>query len=335
MRVSVIVPVYDDAANIAECVRTLVRTLQGVAPDAELIVVDDGSTDDSAAVAARAGARVVRQARNAGAAAARNAGAQAAGGEILVFVDADVVAAPDAVARLVGTLDADPALAAVFGSYDDTPRAPGLVSQYRNLLHHFVHQHGAAEASTFWAGLGAVRRSAFDLVGGFDPRVYGIEDIELGYRLRANGFRIRLDARIQGTHLKRWTLASVLRTDAFMRALPWSRLLVAGRAPLDHLNVTMSQRASVVLVLLAVAAAPLAVLVPGFAIVAAALLVAVVALNRGLLVFFARKRGLAFAVATIPLVLLYYVESGLAYAWARVERSSGRASTEPSPREVP
>ena len=320
MRASVIVPVYDDAANVAECVRALTI----VAPDAELIVVDDGSTDDSAAVAARAGARVVRQASNAGAAAARNAGARAAAGEILVFVDADVVAAPDAVARLVAILHADPDVAAVFGSYDDRPRAPGLVSQYRNLLHHFVHQHGAHDASTFWAGLGAVRRTAFDLVGGFDPRVRGIEDIELGYRLRAKGFRIRLDPRIQGTHLKRWTLGSVLRTDAFMRALPWSRLLVAGRAPLDHLNVTTSQRASAALVLLAVAAAALAALVPGLGTVSAALLLAVVALNRRLFAFFARVRGPAFAVATVPLVLLYYVESGLAYAWAWLERRLGR-----------
>jgi glycosyltransferase involved in cell wall biosynthesis len=316
MRVSVIVPVYDDATNIDESV----RVLKVAAADAELIVVDDGSTDDSAAVAERAGARVVRQPRNAGASAARNAGVQAAAGDILVFVDADVVAARDAVSRLVGVLDAEPDVAAVFGSYDDTPRAPDLVSQYRNLLHHFVHQHGAGDASTFWAGLGAVRRTAFDAVGGFDPRVRGIEDIELGYRLRAKGFRIRLDPRIQGTHLKRWTLASVLRTDAFMRALPWARLLVAGRAPLDHLNVDTRQRASVALMLLAVATAPLGLLVPGFAIGSAAALVAVIALNRRLFAFFARTRGLAFAVATVPLVFLYYVESGLAYGWAWLER---------------
>jgi glycosyltransferase involved in cell wall biosynthesis len=320
MRVSVIVPVYEDAGNIAECV----RTLKAGAPDAELIVVDDGSSDDSAAVAARAGAHVVRQTRNTGAAAARNAGVQAAAGDVLVFVDADVAAARDAVARLVGVLDADPEVAAVFGSYDDAPRAPGLVSQYRNLLHHFVHQHGAADASTFWAGLGAVRRTAFDAVGGFDPRVRGIEDIELGYRLRAKGFRIRLDPRIQGTHLKRWTLASVLRTDAFMRALPWSRLLVAGKAPLDHLNVTTSQRASVALVLLAVVVMPPAVLVPGLAIVWAAALVAVVGLNCRLFAFLARKRGLAFGIATVPLVFLYYLESGLAYAWAWLEHRLSR-----------
>jgi glycosyl transferase family 2 len=320
MRVSVIVPVYDDATNIAECV----RTLKAATRDAELIVVDDGSSDDSAAVAERGGARVVRQARNGGASVARNAGVQAAAGDILVFVDADVVVARDAVSRLVAVLDADPDVAAVFGSYDATPRAPGLVSQYRNLLHHFVHQHGAGDASTFWAGLGAVRRSAFEAVGGFDPRVRGIEDIELGYRLRAKGFRIRLAPGIQGTHLKRWTLASMFRTDAVMRALPWARLLIAGRAPLDHLNVSASQRASVALVLLAVATVPFAAFAPRLGLVSVAALVAVVALNGRLFGFFARSRGLAFAVATVPLVLLYYVESGLAYAWAWLERRLSR-----------
>jgi len=77
-------------------------------------------------------------------------------------------------------------------------------------------------------------------------------------------------------------------------------------------------------VLLAVVAAPLAVLVPGLAIVSVALLVTVVALNRRLFAFFARTRGLAFAIVTVPLVCLYYLESGLAYAWAWLERRLSR-----------
>ncbi len=57
----------------------------------------------------------------------------------------------------------DPALTALFGSYDDAPAAPGLVSQYRNLLHHFVHQQGVFRdeirpAHTFWTGCGMIRR---------------------------------------------------------------------------------------------------------------------------------------------------------------------------------
>ena len=87
-----------------------------------------------------------------------------------------------------------------------------MVSQYRNLLHHFVHQEGNPEASTFWAGCGAVRRAAFDAVAGYDEARFrrpSIEDIELGYRLRRAGYRIRLDRDLQCTHLKRWRLPVV------------------------------------------------------------------------------------------------------------------------------
>src|SRR6185436_3746045 len=101
-------------------------------------------------------------AHNAGAAAARNAGASEAQATILLFVDADVAVAPGTVARLLAWFETQPDLDAVFGSYDDRPARAGLVSQFRNLLHHYVHQHGNPEAATFWAGFGAVRRDAFD-----------------------------------------------------------------------------------------------------------------------------------------------------------------------------
>ena len=87
-----------------------------------------------------------------------------------------------------GVRRADPGLVAVFGSYDDDPPADGAVSTFRNLLHHHVHQAAAGPASTFWAGLGALRRDAFLASGGFDERRYpasSVEDIELGMRLSA------------------------------------------------------------------------------------------------------------------------------------------------------
>jgi glycosyltransferase involved in cell wall biosynthesis len=136
----------------------------------EIIVVDDASTDDSPSVAARMGVRVLWLAKNSGPGAARNCGARSAQGDILFFIDSDVVVAPDAVSRVTEIFKLRPYVAAVFGSYDARPRARGVVSQYRNLLRHFAHQRGNPEASTFWTGCGAVRRSVFEAVGSFDEQ---------------------------------------------------------------------------------------------------------------------------------------------------------------------
>src|SRR4030095_3475777 len=99
-------------------------------------------TDDTPSVAARMGVRVLQLAKNSGPGAARNCGARHAQGELLFFVDADVVVPLEAVSCVVKGFEERSDVAPVFGSYDASPRAEGVVSQYRNLLHHFVHQNG-------------------------------------------------------------------------------------------------------------------------------------------------------------------------------------------------
>jgi len=247
--VSVIVPVHNGQEHLARC-------LAGLRPAArlirELIVIDDSSTDNSAQIAATYGARVIRTEAQVGPAAARNRGAAEAQGDILLFLDADVEVYPDTVARVVEALESDPALDAVIGSYDDQPHAPNFMSQYRNLMHSFVHQSGNREAATFWTGCGAIRRQVFFEYGKFNEvyRAPAIEDIELGYRLTQAGRRIALISEIRVKHLKRWSLRNVIKTDFFYRALPWSNLIVrSGHMPKD-LNLRISQRISVALVFL-------------------------------------------------------------------------------------
>ena len=316
-RISIVVPAHNSAADLLLCLSALERA----APDdAEILVVDDASTDDTASRAAARGIRVLRRSQNGGPGAARNDGARAARGEIIFFVDADVVVAPDAVDRVRAAFAADPELAAVFGSYDARPRHPGVISRYRNLLHHFVHQHGDANASTFWGGCGAIRRTVFEASGGFDvlrfPRP-SIEDIELGYRLRAAGHRIRLDRDLQGTHLKRWTLGSLVRTDISRRAVPWARLVLEEGTMLDDLNLARGQRLSAILVAMAGSFLVLAWFRAWFVGLAAGALVGVLVLNRELYTFFWRQHGLRFAAAGILLHLFYYVYSGLSYLFVR------------------
>lgn len=326
--ITVILPVYNGAAFLARCLASLTACAYR---SFDCIVVNDGSTDGSGAIARKFPVRVLDLAGGPfGPAYARNRGAEVARGEILFFVDADIVLAPGALQLVAEVFQEQREIAAVFGSYDARPAARGLVSQYRNLLHHFVHQNGDAEASTFWAGCGAIRRSVFEKIGGFDEKRFrrpSIEDIELGYRLRESGYRILLDKRIQGTHLKQWNLSSLVRTDIACRAMPWSRLILESKKLPNDLNLKLGQRVSFVLVATACLFLAVAVVRLEFIAVSAAALLEVVVINRRLYGFFIRQRGIFFAAACIPLHLLYYLYSGLSYFYAWAEFQSRRVAT--------
>ena len=168
----------------------------------ECLLVDDGSTDGTAAIAHRFGIRVLSTGGRKGPAHARNLGAREALGDVLFFIDADICVHPDTITRLSGTFASEPGIAAVIGSYDESPHARDVLSMYRNLLHRYVHQNGRCKASTFWTGSGAIRRQVFLDSGGFDERFRrpAIEDIEFGNHLTANGHFIRLDRSLEVKH---------------------------------------------------------------------------------------------------------------------------------------
>jgi hypothetical protein len=181
---------------------------------------------------------------------ARNLGAGEAAGDVLFFLDADVCVKTDTLSRIARSFDADPELDALIGSYDNQPGAADFISQYRNLMHAFVHQTGAEQASTFWSGCGAIRRRVFMQHSGFslEYKRPAIEDIELGYRLYRAGQKVVLDRKIQVTHLKQWTFWGLVKTDMLDRGIPWTELILRDRRMPDDLNLQLSQRISVALV---------------------------------------------------------------------------------------
>ena len=244
--ISVVIPVHNSAGYLRRCLEALGAS--SVVP-ADTIVVDDGSTDNSGDVAREFGATVLTTGRQSGPARARNLGVEVARGEIILFVDADVCVRPDTVGRVQRAFAEDLEMDAVFGSYDDAPASPDFISQYRNLMHAFVHQTARREAGTFWTGCGAIRKAVFEQVGGFDDSFKSIMDIELGYRLKRAGRRIILDRNIQVTHLKRWTFWSMVKTDVFKRGIRWTELILRDRRMPNDLNVSAGQRVSLLLVL--------------------------------------------------------------------------------------
>jgi glycosyltransferase involved in cell wall biosynthesis len=178
--ISVVVPAYNAAATIAECVRVLSEQTEPRA-SYEVIVVDDGSTDATAAIAARCGATVLRQ-PNAGPAAARNAGVAAARGSVVLFTDADCAPALDWMAEMVAPL-ANPQLAGVKGVYRTRQRslcARFVQIEYQDRYDHTARRPYVDLVDTYAAGY---RREVLVSSGGFDPRFRYLEDQELSFRL--------------------------------------------------------------------------------------------------------------------------------------------------------
>ncbi len=291
------------------------RASPGSSPTLAVVVpaTDDPATLGGCLAALKAGARspdeliVQRQPAGAGPAAARNLGSSGASADVLVFVDSDVEIDDDALGRIARHFESDPDLVAIFGAYDDEPADPGLVSRYRNLLHHHVHAGAAGEAETFWAGLGAVRRDAFEASGGFDAETFplsSVEDIELGMRLRRRGSRILLDPRIRGRHLKRWTVASMVRTDFGRRGVPWVRLLLRDGSGSTALNLDWRRRLSA-----ATSVALLASLLVRRPRAAAAAVFANLLLDRDLYALLARRGGPPLLLAGIGLHQLHQLSA--------------------------
>jgi len=325
--ISVVIAVHNGAPTLMLCLEALSKS--AVAP-LECLVVDDGSNDDTAAVAERAGVRAIALNKRRGPAHARNVGARQARGELVLFLDADVCIHADALTRIVDHFHLDPSLDAVIGAYDDSPAATPFVSQYRNLLHCSTHRLGLPDASTFWSACGAIRKEAFLRCGGFDDQFDrpAIEDIEFGSRLKAQGGRILLDPAIQVQHLKCWTLRSMIQTDIFDRGIPWTRLILRSGALPNDLNVRWSQRLSVVLASVLSGAMLLGA---GYTALACAL--ALVRLNWPFYSLVAERMGWWSALRAVPLHFLFHFYCGVAFLLGASLHLFSRA--EPAASEFP
>ena len=333
-RISVIVPVHNGGLQLSRCLDALRLSDYD---SFEVIVVDDCSTDNSPQIVERFGARYVRTPHKMGPGGARNLGVEQARGEIVVFVDADVVVPSGALRRIAEQFEQDADLAALFGSYDESPAWNDFFSQYKNLMHHYVHQISNERAVTFWAGCGAMRREVFLQFGGFKAEKYpnpSIEDIELGYRLSGAGMKILLDKQLQVKHLKKWTVRGLLRADILCRAVPWTHLILETKNLPRDLNLTYASQMSSLLVgllVLLVALLPLSALglfdwiAPAALLGAAAVVIVILLLlNWRVYRWFAARRGWWFAAGAVVAHWAYYFYSGAVFgllAGAHILRS--------------
>ncbi len=231
LSVSVIIPAHNAAATLTQTLRALTNASP---PPLEILVADDGSTDETAILAKACGVQVVSLEKNIGAAAAKNCGARVAAGDILFFTDADIVPPPNVIGILQDTFAAREC-EGVIGLLDQNIPAQNWASQFKNLWMNFTYArfHNAERIGLFYTSVAAMKRATFLQLGGFDENYRGAsiaEDTEFGQRAWAAGNNIVLEPALRVVHLKVYSVASVLREDfKRARALTLMRLRKLGQ----------------------------------------------------------------------------------------------------------
>ena len=188
--VSIIIPARNAAKTIATCLQAVLKQ-KGFTESYEVIVIDDGSTDVTAAVANGFGVRVIRLEESQGPAAARNAGAAVAKGEILVFTDSDCEPAPDWLVELVKPFE-DPAVVGVRGAYHtkQTGWVPRFMQQEYGFKYALIVGLDSIDFIDTYSA--AYRSDVFHENRGFETAfpAPSVEDQEFSFRLARKGYRM-------------------------------------------------------------------------------------------------------------------------------------------------
>ncbi len=305
--ISIIIPVYNGADTIGECLRAVYRLNH---THYEVIVVDDHSSDNTLDITGEFPCQTISLPAHAGVSAARNRGASASQGEILFFLDSDILVEPDTLDRIAATLAVRPGISGLFCSYQKDTVPQNFTSVYKNFLHHYTHQTSNEQATTFCGGFGAIKREVFFKIGEFDESHHSMEDVDLGYRLYQSGYKIFLDKTIQLTHCKRYTLFSLMKSDVVNRAIPWTLIMLDRRIFRNDLNTKTSNTLSVPLAFLLLFDLPLLF----FSVVALSLLPLLLLmflfLNRHFFRFIYQEKGLIFTLRAIAMNWFSYLYSG-------------------------
>ena len=303
--ISIIIPTHQYTNDLKACLHAIQET-EGINKH-EIIIVLDGLKNKDAFFDQFSfqNLRIFEVEINQGPANARNLGAKKAKGDILFFVDSDVVVHKNTIPKVEEHFLNKNATDALIGSYDDEPKHQSIVSKYRNLLHHYVHQHASEKATTFWGACGAVKKDIFLSLNGFSTQYKkaSIEDIEFGYRLIKNDYSIKLDKTVFIKHLKKWTLKSVIHTDVLLRAKPWTILIHQYKDWLKkELNNSLNEKITAVLVLVLVLVLPLSIFHTSLFYVALLMFTLVCCLKFNTYRFFLTK----FSFLKVPIVIILH-----------------------------
>jgi GT2 family glycosyltransferase len=195
--------------NARDTLANAIDSLRRQSDDLEVVVVDDGSADDSALIGEKNGAKVLKNARNLGRGGTRARSVAELGCAYILFCDAGLALAPDFLARALSHVER-PGVAAVFGQVIRGSNASAVERWEGRHLFRNGRTQSVEEAPILITGACLIRRAAVLEVGNFSSELRESEDAELGVRLRAKGFRVLFDPAL---------CARPIQSDSLGRAL--------------------------------------------------------------------------------------------------------------------
>lgn len=314
--VSVIIPVYNGEKTIDKCLKSVFMHSKYIK---EVIVVDDHSQDRTLEIVQKYSCRIVKLNQHKGPAVARNTGVACAESEILFFTDADVEILPDTIIRGIRRLRNYPEYAAVIGAYSDDTPVENFVSKYKNYLHHYTHCISDGEIFSFFTACGFIWKKTFEQVEGFDGSITttALEDVDLGIRLAKSGYKILLDKSVQVVHLKRYTFFSLVKSDVFNRAVPYTVLFIQHKIFNSELSTGSNNIMSVLLLYISILMEIMLRLlkIHNFKIYRIITPCLLFLLNAKFYICMKRKYTLSFMIKGITMHWLGYFYSGLGVAF--------------------
>jgi glycosyltransferase involved in cell wall biosynthesis len=233
--ISVIIPAYNSEKTIEKLLSSLRKSIFS---DYEIIVVDDHSTDNTGEIARKYSDTVVTLKERSGPARARNVGAENAKGDILLFLDADIIGDANLLGYISRRFQENQEMKALVGIYSKQPANDGFFPKYKALVAYFWSQ-GVKFLEAFDTHSAAIKREVFHELGGFDSNYKDalVEDFEFGYRV-SEKYPIYLDNNLQVAHHFPSFLANARKY--YQRSFFWVKLFLE-RKKFDNSTTTAKE----------------------------------------------------------------------------------------------
>jgi glycosyltransferase involved in cell wall biosynthesis len=301
MKLSIVIPAYNSQDILEPCLKSVRSSIHN---DYELIVIDDGSRDATLAIAKKYADEVITHEKNLGRSHARNAGIRCAEGDILVFMDSDVIVQPDTLAQIHDYFSCHEEVDALTGLLSKEHPNQNFFSQYKNLYMNYIFKKLPERVNFLYGSICAIRKRSLML---YDHDINIADDTALGQKLSQDGKQIAFLKDLEVVHLKKYSFRSFVKND-FQIPFDWAKIFLKyrgwkalGKNKTGYLHSPKSQ-------LLSVALAPLIFLtllsslcVPRLISLSGILMSIWFLVNLRFFMFLAKEKGILFACASVPL----------------------------------